>query len=226
MDCENLYCPFYYSYPQYYRVPEAPAGAFSYIRVLHASPDAPAVDIYANGNPIAKNLSYRGFTPYIKVPAGNYDIKVYPAGKTINPVIDTNLEIPGNSIFTVAAIGSLANISLLPILEPLHSANPGFAMVRFGHLSPTTPPVDITLPTGQKLFKDVEFKEVTGYIPVRPGNYTLQARPTGSDKVALLVPNIIFKPNKLYTVYAIGLSEGKPSLQVLIPQDGGTYLKF
>lgn len=226
MDCEFYTCPFYYGYPQYYRTIETPPSAVSFIRVLHASPDAPAVDVYANGNPIAKNLAYKGFTPYVKVPAGNYNIKVFPAGKTVNPVVDSNFELPGNSIFTVAAIGNLANISLLPVLEPLHSANPGFAMVRFAHLSPTAPPVDITLPNGQKLFKDVEFKEVTGYIPVRPGNYTLQARPTGTDKVALIVPNIVFKPNLLYTVYAVGLLEGKPSLQVLIPQDGGTYLKF
>lgn len=215
-----------YQYPEYSRVPEKPTSNFSFIRILHASPDAPAVDIYANGNPIARNLAYKGFTPYVKVPSGSYNIKVFPAGKKVNPVIDANLEIPGKSIFTIAAINKLANISLLPILEPLHTANPGFAMVRFVHLSPSAPPVDITLPNGQKLFKDVEFKEVTGYIPLRPGNYSLQARQTGTNKVVLVIPNIVFKPKKLFTIYAIGLTEGTPPLQVLIPQDGGSYLKF
>ena len=30
----------------------------SYIRVFHASPNAPAVDVYANGNLIVKDLVY------------------------------------------------------------------------------------------------------------------------------------------------------------------------
>ena len=218
-------CPFN-NQQSFYRTPQASDSNFSYIRLLHASPDAPPVDIYANGNSIARNLSYKNFTQYLKVAAGLYNIKVFPAGRTDNPVINASLEIPAKSIFTVAAIGKLANIGLLPILEPLQAANPGFAMVRFAHLSPTAPAVDITLPNGQRLFKDVEYKEVSGYIPVRPGTYTLQARPTGTQAIALTVPNTRFLPNRLYTVYAVGDVDGTPPLQVLIPMDGGTYLKF
>jgi hypothetical protein len=219
-------CPYFNQFPQFYRTPDMMNRNFSYIRVLHASPGAPAVDVYANGNIIARNLPYKSFTPYIKVPSGAYTVRVFPTGKTTDPVIETSLEIPGKSIFTVAAVGRLPDIGLLPILEPLQSVNPGYAMVRFVHLSPTAPIVDITLPNGQRLFKDVEYKEITGYIPVRPGTYTLQARPTGTDKVALTVPNITLKANTLYSVYAVGLVEGNPPLQVLIPMDGGTYLKF
>jgi hypothetical protein len=33
---------------------EMPQTSDSYVRILHASPDAPAVDIYADGNLIAR----------------------------------------------------------------------------------------------------------------------------------------------------------------------------
>lgn len=199
---------------------------FSYARLLHASPDAPPVDVYLNDRKVASNLTYRNFTGYLKIPTGLYTIKVYPAGTTTNPVISTQLQVPARSIYTLAVIGKLQDISLQPILEPVISYNPGTSLIRFIHLSPNTPPVDITLPSGQRLFKDVEYREVTGYIPINPGTYTIQARPAGTDNIALVVPNINLLPNRIYSVYAIGLLDGNPTLQVLIPLDGSTYLKF
>lgn len=214
-----FYCP----YQNFSREP-MPNPTPSYYRLLHASPDAPQVDVYINGKLVAKNLKYLHFTSYIKAPGGVYEVKVYPAGKKDTPVIDTKLQLVPGSIYTVAAAGNLRDVSLLPILEPLPGPTPGYAMIRFSHLSPDTPPVDITLPDGKKLFQDVEFKETTGYIPVPPGNYTVQARLTGTSKVALIVPNINLQPNKIYTVYAVGKPIGTPPLQVLIPLDGSTYL--
>lgn len=211
-----------YGYPYAEHKREVPAS--SYIRVLHASPDAPAVDIYVNENPVARNVVYREFTQYTPIVGGLYNVKVYPAGATTNPVINTNVNIPPNSIFTVAAVGKLANISLLLVPEPPVSRNPGEVAVRFVHLSPDAPSVDVTLPNGTVLFKDIEYKEISPYITVRPGTYEIQAKVTGTNNVVLTVPNINLRPNNIYTIYAIGLAAGQPSLQVLIPLDGSTYL--
>lgn len=195
-----------------------------FIRLLHASPDAPAVDIYANENLIARNLAYKGFTEYFPVPAGSYNIRVLPTGQTANPILSTNISIPAGSIFTVAAVGSAANLGILPVSDRLLPMSPGKARVKFVHISPNAPSVDITLPDGTKLFSDVEFKEATSYITVDPGLYTLQARPTGTNQVVLNVPNVRIKPNRFYTVYAVGLTGGNPPLQVLIALDGNTYI--
>ncbi|WMJ80863.1 DUF4397 domain-containing protein [Clostridium sp. MB40-C1] len=198
----------------------------SFIRILHASPDAPPVDVYANGNLIAKNLPYKGFTEYLQVPPGRYNIKIFSSGKTINPVINTNLILEPETIYTVAAINKLANIRLMPFVDPIIPQIENKAYVRFGHLSPNTPRVDITLPNGKILFENVGFEDLTNYIAVDPGTYTIQARPTGTDKIALTIPNIRLKGNRFYTIYAVGLLGDKPPLQVLIPLDGNTYIKF
>lgn len=196
----------------------------SYLRVLHAVPNAPAVDVYANGMPIARNLNYRGFTEYLNVTAGTYNIEIYPAGRRDVPVLRTTISLPGRTIFTVAAVGELPNVSLLPIAEPKMMMPPGMSMVRFSHLSPTAPDVDITLPDGTVLFSDVRFMETTDYIPVPPSSYRLLARIAGTNQVILNVPNINLMPNKYYTVYAVGLPGGQPPLQVLIPLDGHSYI--
>lgn len=192
----------------------------SYIRALHASPGSPAVDIYVNDNVIYKNLNYKEFTDYINVSSGFYNIKIYPAGQKRNPIINTNIAIPSENTFTVAAIGELADISLLAIPEAyMQQINNQDAFVGFIHLSPNAPAVDITLPDNTKLFEDVDYKEYTGYIKVIPGDYTLQVKPAGSDQIVLSVPNVKFNPGEIYSVYAVGLVGEEPQLEVLLVND-------
>ncbi|MDP4143703.1 MAG: DUF4397 domain-containing protein [Bacillota bacterium] len=197
----------------------------SYIRILHASPNAPAVDIYANGRIIARNVHYKEFTNYLALIPGNYRITVYVSGTSTNPVINTNVTIPEKMIFTVAAIGTSPNLSLLPIAEPVLPIRPGKAYVRFAHLSPNTPAVDITLPNGDKIFKNVSYKEVTDYLPVNGGSYILQARIANTDNIVLHAGRINLRPGRFYTVYAVGLNNDTPPLQVLVPLDGNSYIR-
>lgn len=196
----------------------------SFIRILHASPDAPAVDIYANNNLIAEGLSYKQMTNYLPLVPGNYQIQVFPEGNQMNAVIDTNITIPPDSAFTVAAAGELADISLMPIPEiftpnmPMGMGN--YSYVRFVHLSPNAPSVDITLPDGTVLFEDVSYTQFTDYIGVTPGTYTLQVRPAGSNQVVLTIPDLYLMPGAIYSVFAVGLVGETPPLEAIVAVDG------
>lgn len=198
----------------------------SFIRILHASPDAPAVDVYANGSKIASNLKFKEFTEYLPVMPGSYNIKVFPAGTKRNPVINTTLNVPANKIFTIAAINKLENIMLMPILDPKLPISPGMTYVRFGHLSPNAPAVDVRLENGMQLFSNVPYMNVTPYKAVMPGTYNFEIYPTGSNQRVLYVPNANLGANRFYTLYAVGLVGERPPLQVLIPLDGNSYIEF
>lgn len=190
-----------------------------YVRVLHAVPDAPNVDVYANKEIIAMNLPYGQSSKYIAVPEGNYEISVYPAGTKNTPILRNMLNIVPNSVQTVAAVDTLDTISLLAIPDSMMPSNPSKSMVRFSHLSPNAPAVDITLPDGTALFKNVSFKQLTPYIAVPPENYTLQARLAGTPTVVLTVPNVKLDPKMFNTVYAIGLVDEEPELEALLVSD-------
>jgi hypothetical protein len=192
----------------------------SYIRVLHAVPDAPNVDVYADDQLIAKDLAFGKYTDYIPVPEGNYDVAVYAAGTKTNPVLENMLMIRPDTIQTVAAVGTLNTIELLAIPDRTAENAPGKSMVRFSHLSPNAPAVDITLPDGTILFRNVSFKQLTQYLAVSPMTYTLQVRPTGTSTVVLTVPNVNLKPGMVYTIYAIGLVGKEPELSALLVVDG------
>lgn len=198
----------------------------SYIRIFHASPNAPAVDVYENNNLIARNLAYRSFTQYLTVTPGQHTIVAYSAGTKSNPVVTMTADIAANTIATIAVIGQLPSLSLKVMPEDIIPIPPGKLYIRFGHLSPTAPRVDIALPDGTKLFSNVGYGEVTSYIAVNPGNYTVEARVAGTSQVVLYVPNIVLGANRFLSIYAIGLPGGNPPLQVVIPMDGNTYLKL
>lgn len=203
------------------------AAVKSYIRVLHASPKSPTVDIYIDDKPVIRKLNYKAFSEYLPVTAGKYTIKVYPFGKKDKPILTTTLKIPPNKIFTVAAIGTRpSDLSLLPINEPRMTPEPGRAYIRFAHLSPNAPNVDVTLPNGKVLFSNVGYKDIKDYLLIPAGLHAIELRLTGTDTTVLYVPNIRLKPRRFYTIYAVGLVGDTPPLQALIPLDGNSYLEF
>ena len=188
----------------------------SYIRVLHASPNAPPVDVYANGNLIVQNLAYKQLSEYLPAIPGNYNIKIYPTGQTENPVVDTNVYVPPDAVLNIAAIGELPNISLYPIPEPNEKHNFERPCIRFIHLSPNVPAVDITLSDGRKIFSNVGYKDITDYACIPSGTYTFQVRPTGTNDVVLTIPNVQLMPNNYYTIYAVGLAGQSPPLEAIV----------
>ncbi|WMJ89196.1 DUF4397 domain-containing protein [Anaerocolumna sp. MB42-C2] len=191
-----------------------------YVRVIHTVPDAPNVDIYANDKLIINNLAYGDYTDYLSIPEGRYKISLYVAGTKNSPVLANMLTVNKNSILTVAAVGNLSDIGLLAIADTNGIRKPGKAMIRFLHLSPNAPAVDITLPDGTVVFSNIAFKHITNYTDVIPMNYTLQVRAAGTSNVVLTVPDVNLTADKYYTVYAIGLLGEKPELDALLLLDG------
>jgi len=195
----------------------------SVIRLLHASPDTPAVDIYVNGDLVTQDLSYEEITDYHTVVPGEHNVKVFLTGETTNPVVDVDLQVTGEEPTTIAVVGTMPQVSLLPVIQAMKCPDSQQALVRFVHLSPDAPLVDITLPDSTKLLTEVEYQEVSDYLPVKEGTYDFQVRPSGIDTVIFDIPGINFKSGQLYTVYALGRLEGQPDLKALVVSDTTAY---
>ena len=63
------------------------ASSSAGVRVVHASPDTPPVDVYVNtapgaGAPAIANLAFRGATGYVPLPTDTYRFRVTPSGAT------------------------------------------------------------------------------------------------------------------------------------------------
>ena len=193
------------------------------VRVVHASPDAPAVDIWVNGAVAFSNAPFQGITDYAKLEPGSYGVQVTPTGATEPTVIDANLDLATKTTYTVVAVGQLANIEPLVLIDNNSAPAAGKAHVRFIHASPDAPAVDIAVANGGPvLFSNIPFKGVGDYLPVDAGSYDLEARIAGTDTIALSVPGVMLNEGTVYTIFAMGLAGGEPALTA-VPSVDASY---
>lgn len=197
------------------------------IRVIHASPDAPAVDVYANGNPVLEGVAFPAISDYLSVPAGDYQIEVFPAGADPDadaPVIDETLTLAAGTDYTVAAVGEVANISAAVFEDDNSATAPGKAHVKVIHASPDAPAVDIAVAGGPVLFPNLGFPNAVGPAPVDARTYDLEVRAAGTDTVALPLSGVTLEEGNVYTVVAVGLLNGTPTLsaEVAVEEVGTT----
>jgi hypothetical protein len=200
----------------------AASGAFAddaLVRAIHASPDAPSVDILVNDAPAFVDLPFTGVTEYASLEDGMYNIKVVPTGATEPVVINANVELEEETTYSILAVGLLADIEPLVLIDD-NTIDPNNASVRFVHASPNAPAVDIALADGGPvLFANISFKGVGDYITVPPGTYDLEARLAGTDTVVLDIPGVMLDSANVYTAYAMGLVNGDPALQAVLSLD-------
>ena len=197
------------------------------VRVGHFSPDAPAVDIYVNGEIFADltGVEFGTLSDYVEVPADAYDIAVVVAGA--DPAEATVIDAPGTELaegsrVTIAATGFVENIAPV-VLNDDFMLEEGKAQVRVVHFSPDAPAVDIAPDGAEALIPGLAFPDFAGYVALDEGEYDLEVRLAGEDTVALQLDPITLPGNAAATVFAIGSASGDealPALQPLIAIDG------
>ena len=79
----------------------------AFVRVAHFSPDAPAVDVYANDEPLVENVSFEDVSGYLAVPADTYALSIRPAGDPETEVASFDVTLEAETPYTGYAIGYL-----------------------------------------------------------------------------------------------------------------------
>ncbi len=186
------------------------------VTVVHASPDAPNVDVYVDGTLAISNLGYGWYFGPLPVPAGDHQIQVTASGQAPDTaVIDATVTLESGMAYQVAATGLLAEIT--PQIYPVDvsAIAEGNARVRVVHTSPDAPAVDVAVTGGDVLIPNLTFPNASDYLEVPAGTYDLEVRPAGSTDVALALPGVALEANTVYDVYAIG-QLGNGSLTALV----------
>jgi len=178
----------------------APGGSIGFIPqnpvvyALHASPDAPSVDLFAGSAMLAENLSFGELSGPIQVPPGAYDLDFYatgtgpgePAASASTPAL------AGGQRYLAIASGFLAGgmgdnpFQLVPVVDEL-ALDPDNARIGVVHASPDAPSVDIGTVSGSMLdtpllVGDLAFPESAGGegLAVPPTELTIGVAAAGS----------------------------------------------
>ncbi|MFN8622429.1 MAG: DUF4397 domain-containing protein [Chloroflexota bacterium] len=86
-----------------------PTADQAQVRVVHLSPDAPAVDIGEAGkDPLVTNLAYQAASPYVDLKPGSYVLELRPTGANDVLVQTEALDLKAGHSYSVFAVGSAA----------------------------------------------------------------------------------------------------------------------
>jgi hypothetical protein len=193
----------------------------AYARFMHGAPGASNFDVYAGGRRLYSNLNYGMYSDYLYIPDGLNEFTLYPAGARVNPLVSSSIAISPGGVYTIAASGYPGRVALLSLQEQQMGISPGLSYLRFVHMSPNTPNVDVILPDGTVLFGNIGYNARTGYVALTPVAYALQVVPTGTNQVLMTIPSVALAPGTTYTLFLTGLmgSTSNP-LRAAVSQDG------
>lgn len=184
------------------------------VRLLHAVPDAPAVDIYLDGQLTAAGVRFGDLSGYLSVYPGSYAVAIKPAGSDVTAISGT-LTVEGGKVYTAAAVGRLsgtpaASLALFEDSQARPAA--GRSTLRVVHLSPDAPAVDV-LSGGETLLDALAFGNAQS-TELAAGLRTLQVALDAGGAEVLSGP-VSLPSGEGTTLFVVGLAGEAPAEQRL-----------
>jgi len=207
-------------------------GTPATVRIVHDSPNAPAVSVIANNDmtsPLVPSLSYENAFPslstYASLPPATYAVAVTPASNPNDAVISASLPLTAGSVQSVYAVGLLANIEALVTTDDDRRLATQ-AKLRIIHGSPAAGPVDIYLTapgagiaSATPTYANVSFKADTGFVSYPAGSYDVTVTPAGSKTPAIGPATVTLKNEGIYTAVARDAAGGGAPLGLILLDD-------
>jgi hypothetical protein len=195
------------------------------VRVVHGSPDAPAVDVLVDGAKVLDSVAYQDASAYLTVPSGNRNVKVNVYA-TATSVINADVALAKDAAYTVIAVNTVAAIEPLVLTDDLAAPAAGNVKVRLVHGAPSVGAVDIyvtapgaDLAAATPTLTDVPFKGASGYLEVPAGDYQVRITPAGTKTVAIDTGALTLAAGLIRTGIAVEAPGGGAPLSALLLAD-------
>lgn len=139
---------------------DAPKGPW--LRVVHAAPDLPAVDVYVEGlpTPLATDVAFLETTGELRLPPGPWTVELRLSGAAADSVPSVRagpLTLAAGDVVTVVAAGLLGGsepesaLRLLPLREGFGPVGTDAVRVRVVHASPDAPPLGLDVEDDERV---------------------------------------------------------------------------
>ncbi len=195
------------------------------VRVIHASANAPLVDISVDNVEVLSDVSFGTGSNYLKLPSDTYNIDVAASADSTS-VINANLLFNSGTDYTIAAVNSLNNIEPLVLQDDNTVPAAGNIKVRLIHAAPSAGLVDvyITAPDGDILtlnptIEGFNFKDNSGYLEVPAGDYRVRVTLATTKTVAIDTGTLSLTSGQIRTAFALDPPPSFTEFGVLLLND-------
>ena len=191
------------------------------VRVVHASPYPPALDVFAGDLVLFDAVNFKSVSSYRALDGKRYPFALRPAGMTNAKPLASNTEgLQHGSYYTVFALpGENRTVQMRVVTDKLDRPADGKLRLRVVHAGDGVGAVDVRA-TGTEgtLFEGVAFQTVSDYREIGPVNGPVEIRAPGGAPVVTL-PNAHLEAGRFYTLVLAGSSRATPPLEAFIIED-------
>lgn len=195
------------------------SGTAAFIRVGHFGSDAPAVDVFLNGELTSvQNLEYGTVTDWLPVPAGTYTVAASVAGSPVDNAVMTleEVELEADSWTTISAVGSLGQdtLSLTAAEEDYATViEEGVTRVSVFHAMEGMSGIDLTR-RGAVMISTIAFPDEAlgndgqASVELASGTVDLAIAAAGrTDAVIVTIPAVVLEENTYVAIFVYGSLE-------------------
>lgn len=177
----------------------------SSVKVIHTIPGTGAVDFYLNGTKQNSSaISFGEQTGYIASVNGDKTAD-FKTSVDNNTILSAPVSFEGGN-YTLFATGTASDNTLTTLLveDNLQTPASGKARVRFVHVSPDAPTVNVV--ANDSLWSSSRaYKSATDFIEVNAGSYVIKLNRSDNGTNVYTSSSITFASGKNYTLVAQGL---------------------
>ncbi len=181
------------------------------LQVVHASQDAPLVNIQVNGSNAITNLDFANASPRVELNTATYSVQVdgiTPDGNVavIGPV---DLALDTDELYTVIALNETTSIEPLILSQNNIAPAAGQLTLQVVHAASNAPTVDIYLTAPGDDISAISptttlgFKDNLSPTDINAGEYQIRITPTGSKNVVYDSGTITLPEGLLLNVVAV-----------------------
>ena len=186
------------------------AAQDGWVRIVHLSPQAPAMDIYLYpfGDPahptVLRGVGYGDVSAYMALSPGQYTVAMrgFDAPASSHPALVSSFMVNAKTAYTVAALGPDPGLRV-EVLEDQMTTPRGKTLVRVVQASLKVNRVTVSYGS-TLLTKQLTFSSVTAYMAVSPGVRTVKV--TASRKHATM--SLGLTANTVHTIVVLDGSSG------------------
>lgn len=188
----------------------------SQVRVIHAIPGTGSVDFYLNGTKQnATAIAFGDVTGYIASSNGDKTAEFKTGGTTI---LSAPVSFDGSN-YSLFATGRSSNNSLTTLLvkDVLQTPASGKVRLRFVHVSPDAPTVNVVL-NDSVWFASKPYKSATDFVEANAGTYTIKLNNSSTGTTAY-TQSVTLAAGKNYSLVAEGMVSGTPVIDPALTID-------
>ncbi len=153
------------------------------VRVLHASPDAPPVDVYLDDALVLESLAPETVSGWLGVAPGQHRLLLFASGAdpTVSgALVDATLAMDAGTARTLAMTNVLASLEV-QLIPDAPEPQAGVARLRVVNLDADAGPVDVAVAgAGEPIVTGLADGSASPIVTLAPGVVDLQIRPAGA----------------------------------------------